>query len=441
MTDFHQRYRRQLVIASAALFGASPARHRRPVIARRGRVPLLVTIALGVLLLAAVALAASQIIGTGAPVSASRAPGRERASASTGVGVPVTAASGRPASSQLLGLSVEDPAGGLPWGMRIVHTTRGLLCLQVGRLMNRRLGVLGLDGQFNNDGLFHELPPAALDPDTCIQSTEKVLFSDGGLPAAAVLPGPTRACVAAGEAGGQPPGGPPPCPESDLRIVAFGVLGPHAMSISYQTEGRTHVVATAGRVGAYLIVLDRPARSSAAAGLDASSSPVDSFPFEAQLLSRIMFRFGKHLCQASAATGPGQPMTCTRSLARTPTFVPEIPRGLHAAIHLAAHRAARGYDLSISFLAPASVFDASTAYGVQVTMPSSPACGRGGISGQSIERDVVEGRTLRITEFIGQPPGCHGTVRGRVILGDQPDSLTGPASSIETIGRFAFRLP
>jgi hypothetical protein len=441
VTDFHQRYRQQLVAAAGALFDSPPATHRRGGIPRRRHVPLLVAIILAALLLAAAALAASQIIGTGGPVSASRAPGRGLASVSTGVGIPVAGSHGNPASSQLLGISVADPAGGLPWGMRVVHTTRGLLCLQIGRLMNPRLGVLGRDGQFDNDGLFHELPASVLDPDTCNPPGEKVLYSDSALPAAGALPGPTRACLATAEAATHPPGL-RPCPEADLRMVAFGLLGPHAVSVSYHMQARMNVIATAGPLGAFLVVLARPGHSSAAPGLEASSNPVASFPFEPQpsILSRITFRFGEHLCQAGTPTGPHDPPTCTKSLAQTPPLVPAIPRGLRTTIDLTAHRTARGYDLTISFVAPAAVLDARAAYGVQLTMPRGLPCG-GGISGRSIERDVARGETLRVTEFIGQPSGCHGTVRGRVILGGQPDSLTGPASSAETIGRFAFRLP
>ncbi len=38
------------------------------------------------------------------------------------------------------------------------RTTRGVGCLQVGRLLDGRLVALGQDGAFGNDGRAHELP-------------------------------------------------------------------------------------------------------------------------------------------------------------------------------------------------------------------------------------------------------------------------------------------
>jgi hypothetical protein len=108
----------------------------------------------GVLVLAgaAAALAASGLL-TGSPVR----PGGPL-SPTVGDGIPA------PGGSQLLGFRVADPAGGLPWGLRIVHTTRGYVCLQVGRVQGGELGELGIDGAFNDDGRFHPLPADVLPP-------------------------------------------------------------------------------------------------------------------------------------------------------------------------------------------------------------------------------------------------------------------------------------
>ena len=53
-----------------------------------------------------------------------------------------------------------DPAGGLPWGMRVTTTTRGLGCLEAAREQNHQLGVVGQDNAFHDDGLFHPLSAA-----------------------------------------------------------------------------------------------------------------------------------------------------------------------------------------------------------------------------------------------------------------------------------------
>jgi hypothetical protein len=439
MSDFHSDYKQQLVTAAGALFDAPAARLKRR-IGRPRHVPLLVGIGLGALLLAAAAFAATKIIGFGSPVTASRAPGTERPSMSTGIGIPVSGARSRPISAQLLAISVPDPGGGLSWGMRVVRTTRGLVCVQTGRLLDGRLGVLGQDGEFQDDGLFHELPVGALDPDTCSQPADHALYR-AEMAAAGSLPGPTRACQAPGEPR-TPGSGPPPCPAQDERAVAFGVLGPHAVSVSYKLDGHVRTVATVGSLGAYLIVLRPSPGKSDVWALGSSSGPLGSFPIETQssLVSTLVFRFGDRRCQTGDEREPGGSPVCTKSSAHTPVFEPFIPRGLHARIAMTAHRTAGGYDLDLTFVAPVAVFDASTAYGVEVTMPRERACGHGGVNGRSIERDLARGQLVHIPQFVAQPPGCHGVVHGRVVLGRQPDGFTGPVDP-ETIGRFTFELP
>jgi hypothetical protein len=39
-----------------------------------------------------------------------------------------------PSSVRLLALCVADPDGSPPWGLRMIKTTRGLMCVQVGRI-------------------------------------------------------------------------------------------------------------------------------------------------------------------------------------------------------------------------------------------------------------------------------------------------------------------
>jgi hypothetical protein len=453
VNDFHGDYKQQLVTAAEALFPARAATPRRSAGRKIGRprhVPLLAALTLAALLLAAAALAATQIIGFGVPVRARRAPGRERPSASTGVGIPVVGAKSTPAAAQLLAISVPDPAGGLPWGMRIVHTTRGLVCVQIGRLLDGRLGVLGQDGEFNDDGLFHELPVAVLDPDMCFQPTDRVLLSDAGLPAAGELQSPATSCLPS-QVPRTRPSEPRHCPAGDERLVAFGMLGPHAVSVSYRAYGQlptVDTVATAGSHGAYLIVLRSPPDPSRNVPvLGGTSAPLDSFPIgtggSSTVVTRLVFRFGGHLCQTGLEHQPGALPLCTKSIARTDVPVPEIPHGLRTPVALKARRVPGGYDLDVTFTAPAAVENASTAYGVQVATPSDRACGIGGVWGQSVERDVARGEALRATVFVGQRPGCHGVAQGRVILGAEPlpDAFSGTLRSAEMIGRFSFVLP
>jgi hypothetical protein len=453
VSDFHDDCKRQLVSAAATLF-AAPAAPAAPAarpdgrvgagrrIGRRRHVPLLAAIALGALLLAAAALAATQVIGFGNPVTAPRAGGRERPSVSTGIGVPVAGAKGSPVSAQPLAISVPDPGGGLRWGMRIVRTTRGLSCLQIGRLLDGRLGVIGQDGEFDDDGRFHELPATVLEPGPCIAPTVWTILSDVGVPAAGALTTDPLSC--------RPPwlrawpSSPKPCPAGDERLVGFGVLGPHAVSVSYMVDGKLRTVPTVGALGAYLIVLRVPPKLRRnAPGLGGKAGLLGGFPIGAgkgAVVSRMLFRYGGRVCQTGFDRELHGPPQCTSHVTRARVLVPRILRGLHAPVALKARRAPGGYDVEVTFTAPASVTSASVAYGIEVTAPSGPACGRGGTSGQSLERDVARGQILHMTEFVPQPPGCHGVVHGEVVLGSETGALH-LVGGDETIGRFSFTLP
>src|ERR1039458_3482761 len=133
-----------------ALFGTRFART-----SPRRRASAHVRVALVVLALAlataAITLAATGVILTGSPVGTVGPP-----IATAGEGIPVAG------GARLLPLRTADPAGGLPWGMRIIHTTRGLICVQIGRVYDNQLGQLGVDGAFHDDGRFHPLPIDAL---------------------------------------------------------------------------------------------------------------------------------------------------------------------------------------------------------------------------------------------------------------------------------------
>jgi hypothetical protein len=442
MSDFRNDCKHQLVAAAGGLFDAPPTRRTHQV-GRVRRGPLLVAIALGTLVLATAALAATGVIGFGAPVRASHPPGRERPSKTTGIGIPVAAADGLPISAQPLAIAVRDPGGGLPWGMRVVRTSRDLLCMQIGRLLDGRLGVLGQDGQFHDDGLFHEIPATALDPDACIAPSVWTIMSEDGLPAAGALQSQASSCV------------PPwlgtrasdhrPCPAGDERLIGFGVLGPHAVSVSYMTDGRLHTVPTVGRLGAYLVVLRVPPKlQQNAPALGGKSGLLGGFPIGAgrgEVVSRLLFRYGGHLCQTGFDRQPHGPPQCTSHVSHTRALLRKTPRGLRTSVALKARRVPGGYELHVTFAAPVAVTNASTAYGIQVTRPSSSACGRGGVWGQSIERDVSRSQVLHFSEFVPQPLHCRGVVRGEVLYGGQPFGGFLGSRGLETIGRFSFALP
>src|SRR5262249_33299780 len=126
------RLREQVVAA------AGPAKRRRRTFVPFGGAVLAVAVASG-------ALAATGGIPIGSPL-----PSHE----SYVTGDPQRGA-GTVVDNQLLALRVADPDGGPPWGMRVVHTTRGVGCVQVGRVVDGKLGVLGQDGVAGDDHRFH----------------------------------------------------------------------------------------------------------------------------------------------------------------------------------------------------------------------------------------------------------------------------------------------
>jgi hypothetical protein len=192
------------------------------------------------------ALAASGVFQTGAAVAPEVAP-----LASTDVGAPI------PSSVRLLALRVADPDGGPPWGLRTIKTTRGLICVQVGRIVDGRIGVLGRDGAFHDDGRFHPLSVDYLEDGSSNCGTEDAhgntfLNEEAfGVPVDGLKSGE-------GEVSGgcyRPRASKRQCPPEDLRNISYGLLGPDATSIAYQrADGTEQTMGTVGPDGAYLVI-------------------------------------------------------------------------------------------------------------------------------------------------------------------------------------------
>lgn len=217
--------------------------YRRMVI----RSPRALAIALACLVVTGSALAATGVFQTGAPVAPEVAP-----VPTTDVGVAI------PRTVRLLGLRVPDPDGGPPWGLRMMKTTRGLVCVQLGRIVGGRIGALGEDGAFHDDGRFHPLSIDYLSAGSFNCATEDAnghafLNEEAfGVPAAGLIGGEGVAsggCYA-------PRATAPACLTRDRRNVYYGLLGPDATDVTYlAADGEERTIATAGPDGAYLVVL------------------------------------------------------------------------------------------------------------------------------------------------------------------------------------------
>ncbi len=366
-----------------------PRRGRgRLALPRRARWGILVPVAALLLAGGTIALAATGVILTGAGVPATAPVGP-----SEGIGVPV--------SSQLLALRIQDPDGGPPWGMRIVTTSRGLVCAQVGRVHGGQLGELGTDGAFADDGLFHPFPAeivqafpgGSTEDGTEIQGGTCTL-ADGsawGGAVAAELWGVDRNAAFAR--------GPLVLPASRRRDISYGLLGPHAASVTYREGSSMRTQAVVPGAGAYLIVQPAAATSDHEGSGEApgTQTPGEG-PGADGALTTITYdengttcengydaRTGAKVAIPSACPPPRPPAPAVS--ATTASRVQLHPR---IRLRLRSHRVIAA---DVSFAAPFPVRGAAQGYSLW-----SKGCGpRGEGAGAAVfNRDVARGATVHL---------------------------------------------
>lgn len=389
-----QAFGRDLAAAMAASSRQPERRRRRRLLvapARPLRAALLACAAL--LAVTTITLAASGVILTGAPVHP-----EELLNPTVGEGIPA------PGASQLLALRVPDPEGGLPWGMRIVHTTRGEVCVQVGRVEKGRLGELGIDGAFHDDGRFHPIPPDALPADS---------FHGHLFDASWGLANANTSCQLVGEAfasrhvgldrGAAANPTASRRPLRDLRDISYGLLGPEAVSVSYR-NGVSHSTKTVvPGIGAYLIVQRTTAGEQIESGGGSLGTEGDLAPIAP--LTTITYKLAGKRCERGPSLPPGQ----VAHLA-DPCPWPHFPKSpaqtlnLHQPLH--AHLVLSGNVITavqVSFIAPYTASSARDEYLIDipndscaaVTTPRGhPAERVTGGAQTAIGRDVAQGQTV-----------------------------------------------
>jgi hypothetical protein len=424
----------------AARLDAEPARSgrpRRPVPVRRS-----VVIALALLLLVAAAAVAAGVLLTGRSV-----PDPEpRPTPTSGTGT------ARPGGVELLPVTAPDPAGGPPWGTRLVLTTRGLACLQIGRRSGDRLGVLGRNGAFNNDGRFHPVSARAPEPADCVLPAAngqlQIATAWHKLPASAL------------RFGCQPPGAGTPalrggrlvrvrCPAGDERDVYAGVLGPEVRSVSYEVDGRLATQRTTGQHGAYLVAL--PARDDGEISFSTSGGGPD------RGLASVQYRDGRRCVIASPETGGGRP--CSAEAAAPPGR--DDGRSLKATIRTRVTADGSLHRVDVRYRAPVAVRDARLQYLTSLELPDAPDCRDADEAAAApgtipldepghpttlflpTTRDLSAGASVHAYFLV--PRSCHGTARGRVAL-KRPRGLdAGPLEAVfapgRDVARFSVRLP
>jgi hypothetical protein len=362
---------------------AAPRARSRP---RR----VLVLALLAVLLIAAVALAATGVL-TGEPV---RNPPGVKFTPTTGVGTPLVA------TARLVGLRVADPDGGPPWALRTVRTTRDMGCVQLGRFADGRLGVLGQDGAFADDGRFHEIPRSVLSQAECKLADGAghvfLAVSYQGMPASALPAG----CAQHG------------CVKRDMRIIYYGLLGPEARSVTYENErGATVTTRTSGPEGAYLIVM-RPTREHPARGYYVARTNPGSG------LKSVAYRDG-HECRIRPARVLGGAKGCPL----VGYVAPRAKKVTSAQVAAPVGVRAVGTSLRVSFRARVRG-DAHSYYIIAVTRERVHDCRLGGTIAPVV-RDVAPGEVVRQSVSLLASP-CHGRLRVTVVFhqrGDTRDPL------------------
>lgn len=395
----------ELVVASAASAAsgqrdardARESRRRRPTRASR-RLALAGAFVLLILAGATIALAATGVILTGAPVAvpASLTP-------TGGAGLPL------PGQSRLLSLRVPDPTGGPPWGMRVVHTTRGLVCVQIGRVEDGQLGELGTDGVYDDDGLFHPLRAGVLptyaggaaesgamsERGSCVLAYGDVSASNeawGSAVAAEFSGADENAAFESARSGAA---------AAHRREVAYGILGPHAVSVTYRAANGLRTIPVVPPVGAYLIVQpDRAAsRSSEGHGQAPGTDTPGEGPGTVGALAKITYEDHGRRCESGSDAETGGNVNVGHPCPAPNPYPPSLrvtPPGPYERHPSASFTVSHGRVLAatLSFPAPFAVTSAAEEYSL-----AAEACGprAEGTGVAVLDRNVARGATVKLT--------------------------------------------
>ncbi|HSZ69703.1 MAG TPA: hypothetical protein VK756_05010 [Solirubrobacteraceae bacterium] len=433
MRDPYKTLGSQLAAAAARRDASAPGRRRRWFSGRLRALSVAAALVLGG---SAVALAATGVL-SGSPVKPEVPP-----NAAAGNGLPVTGAATH------LALVAADPDGGLPWGMRIEHTTRGQLCLQVGRVDGAQLGELGVDSAFANDGRFHALPATVLPPGyggaagqvDCVPDGQTMIFEGPNADRSGVRLLPS-------EFSGPPPKHPGEAlhprgvpPVRDLRALAYGALGPHAVSVTYRTPTGLRTIPVSRPAGAFLIVepagyiksedtiggsfsgTARP--SSVDVGLALTQKPP-------RLIAAATFRFAGRLCSQGVGAPVTRPCPMRKIAAPRRPHVRRLDEPVHLTLLAQSHAACDAaflrfpcYKGRVEFTAPYAVSSTSSDYDIE----GIAKCKIGGHieTAWSLERDVKAHELVK-TDSLGRfvyTPSCAASEKFQVSYQQRPGTAT-----------------
>jgi len=442
--DESERARLWQLIAATSGAGAGAVPGSSAPAPPRPQIRRLLLIIPALLVLTAGALAAGGVIHIGAPAERG-----QRGGFSTLRGGGLVKGTVR-----LLPISTPDPAGGPPWGLRVFSTKEGEGCVQVGRLIDGKLGAIGQDNAFGNDGQFHEFAEESLTAKRAcnvLDGNQRIFLNAtvGDIPASAwVGSGYGIGCVpsTASHAERFDEHGKPRtlCPQADERNLYYGLLGPDAESITYVLGGHAHTQATTGPEGAYLLVTTASPNQlfNFNAGGTQDVVPVDG------PITELHYRDGA-TCHLTGRSWIGGKYACTPELKVPVGWVPprtpaptaaQVASPLHVRL---IHGKRGGYEAILRFASRIAIASAHSSYTVQwhetgqppqvnsfgPPRPTFPAAGQ------------IE--TMQMGRGLGR--GLHpGLITGEVIFQDQtgPGNLEEAGGTVQhTVGRFTLHVP
>jgi hypothetical protein len=391
-----------------------------------------------------------------------------------------------PGTVRLIPIATADPQGGPAWGLRVLSTTRGAGCVQVGRLVDGKLVALGQDGAFGDDGRAHALPvSAAVNSFSCVPLDGNDRFFNsvtmlGQTASAAWWLGSTT-CIPTGTLGATSRAH-PACPQRDERNLYYGLLGPDAKSVTYKLAGDVKTQATVGPEGAYLIVTASNHQHIANSGGGIADdvpvySPITSIQYRngatCRLLTAHKWIVGFHACSPSlrepvgyvAVSAPTAAQIATpihatvihTSVIRVPARVIQtssrVIRTRAQAIHIPAR-----YEIVVSFKSHVAIVSLRGQYQLEwhnkrmqpgvdgyttIGGNNGPSIGGEFLGAASAGADIAAGQTLTATIGEVGPALASGVTSGTITLNySTGPSLDGaqPTRHIP-VGSFTVRIP
>ena len=187
-----------------------------------------------------------------------------------------------------------DPQAGVPWALRTVQRSRSQTCLQVGRLLPATTGAVGQRSFSSDPNLAHCAPTDARGHAFLNVFAREV-------PAGAGTNSTSAECqVGVGR------GSTPLCPLTNYRNLAYGLLGPDALAISYTVNGHSVTKRTGGTDAAYLVVLPATTEScfllqGGGRSCEGGTGETSTTDLQSGVITAVTYRDG-HVCRLPAPT-------------------------------------------------------------------------------------------------------------------------------------------